>query len=71
MALTCFLPSPLGFISELLGKEPCYLSVNSWLFGPFAPPSFSTMLPGYSVGLTDFALFAFVSFIKAAWEVSI
>ena len=29
-------------------------SIN-WPFGPFAPLGFSTMLPGYSVGLTDFA----------------
>ena len=51
IALTCSLPSLLGFTSELLGSEPCNLSVNKVAFGPSAPPNFSTVLPSYSIGL--------------------
>ena len=51
IALTCSLPSLLGFTSELLGSEPCNLSVNKVTFSPSAPPNFSTVLPSYSIGL--------------------
>ena len=51
----CSIPSPLFSDSPLICWAVSLVASQSttWPFGPFALPSFSTMLPGYSVGLTD------------------
>ena len=54
--LLCSIPSPLFLVSppNCLATNPTASQSTKWPFGPFSPPSFSTVLPAYSVGLTDF-----------------
>ena len=55
--LLCSIPSPLLSNSppNCLAMNPATSQSTKWPFGPFAPLSFSTVLPGYSVGLPDSA----------------
>ena len=55
--LLCSNTSPLisGSPLNCLAINLAASQSTKWPFGPFAPLSFSTVLPGYSVGLTDFA----------------
>ena len=53
--LLCNIPSLLlsGLSLNCLAKNLATSQSTDWPFGPFAPPNFSTMSLGYSVGLTD------------------
>ena len=44
-ALTSSLPSRLGFTSELLGNDPCYLSVNNVPIWPICTSRFLSWAP--------------------------
>ena len=70
-ALTCSLPSLLRFISEFLGKEPYCLSDNRVAIWPICTSKFLNCVAWLFSWVDRFCIFAFVSFIKAVWEVSI
>ena len=57
--LLCIIPSPYlsGFSLNCLAKNLAASQSIDWPFGSFAPPGFSTMLPGYLVRLLDYAYF--------------
>ena len=65
IALTCSLPSPLGLFFELLGKEPCYLSVSILAICPMYTSRFLNCATCLFNWVAWFFIFAFVSFIKA------